>query len=129
MRALRCAIVAGAAALVTGCVMMPTGPMIGALPGSQKSGPEFQSDDNACRGEANAFVSGVYPSGTSYSLQRYYDVKYLECMYAHGNRVPAEFAPDAYVQTPNSAPAYPPRDYPPPTNMPRSAPAASGAPK
>jgi hypothetical protein len=136
MRTVRLIALAAIAATVAGCAV--TGPMIPALPGSQKSAEAFQSDDRACRDEATGIVSSmssVYGQGAYYSLQRFYDAKYLQCMYAHGNRVPADFAQEAYVQQPYGAPPYgvppyPPRDYPPPAGAPSSgAPASSAMPK
>ena len=40
------------AAVVSGCVVMPTAPMIAALPGSQKNFDQFRIDDDNCRGVA-----------------------------------------------------------------------------
>jgi len=121
-------------ASVAGCAVMPAGPMIPALPGSQKSAEAFQGDDRACRDEANgtvASMSSVYGQGAYYSLQRFYDARYLQCMYAHGNRVPADFAQEASLQQPpHGVPPYPPRDYPPPAGAPATgAPASSATPK
>jgi len=139
MRRVGVIVAAVIAASVAGCAVMPTAPMIPALPGSQKSAEAFQSDDRACRDEATGIVSSmssVYCQGAYYySLQRFYDAKYLQCMYAHGNRVPADFAQEAYVQQPYGAPPYgvppyPPRDYPPPGTAPSTgAPASSAMPK
>jgi len=45
-------------ALLCGCVMMPTAPMVPAMAGSQKTMEQFSSDDASCRGYAQAGVNG-----------------------------------------------------------------------
>src|SRR3982750_873060 len=110
-----------ATALLAACVVMPVGPMVAALPGSQKSIDQFRQDDEACRGLAQAAVNGptpsatwAYPTSVTYELQRQFDSTYLRCMYTRGHRVPAGFIQQAPAQRyfpPNS----PPRDYPPPS--------------
>ena len=171
-----------AAALASGCVVMPTAPMMAAFPGSQKTYEQFQSDDAACRADAQIAVAGPgqaaagnaaanaavgtalgaaagaiiggatgsagtgaaigagtgllfgsaaggnYAGWSSYDLQYQYDAVYLQCMYAHGNRVPARFAGARYREQPRpQGPApYPPPDYPPPPGV--SAPAPSAPP-
>lgn len=49
--------VAGAI-LLTGCVMMPTAPMVTVLPGSTKGLEQFRADDDYCRGYAQSIVVG-----------------------------------------------------------------------
>jgi len=44
---------------LAGCVVMPVGPMVAALPGSQKNAEQFHSDDESCRGFAQSSVSGA----------------------------------------------------------------------
>ena len=58
MRTLGVSIVLAATTLVAGCVVMPTAPMVAAMPGSQRTFEEFRSDDQACRGNAFGAVSG-----------------------------------------------------------------------
>jgi Glycine-zipper domain len=133
---------AGALSL-TGCVVLPTAPMVTALPGSTKGFDQFRADDDYCRGYAHASVAGPSQAASntaaanavgsaaigaaagaiigaatgdagagaaigagsgllfgsvaganglgysSYALQRQYDRAYVQCMYGHGNRVPA----------------------------------------
>lgn len=43
---------------LAGCVMMPSGPMVTALPGSTKGFDEFRADDAICRGYAQSIVVG-----------------------------------------------------------------------
>jgi len=162
-----------AAALLGGCVVMPTSPMIAALPGSQKTFDQFHTDDATCRADAYASVAGPaqaatgsaaanaaagtaigaaagaiigsatgsagtgaaigagtgllfgsaagapYAGWSSYDLQYQYDVVYLRCMYAHGNRVPAPYvsAPRPAPRDRAGLPTYPPPNYPPPPGL------------
>jgi hypothetical protein len=46
------------AALMSGCVIVPTAPMVVALPGSQKTFEQFGADDAACRAFAYGGVAG-----------------------------------------------------------------------
>lgn len=50
-------------ALLGGCVMIPTAPMVTALPGSTKGFDEFRYDDADCRNYAYSMVAG--PSQTA----------------------------------------------------------------
>jgi len=163
-----------------GCVVMPTGPSVAALPGSRTPFEQFRADDDACRSYAYAAVGGAgqfamnnaaanaaagtalgaaagaiigsatgqagagaaigagtgllfgsvagadYAGYSSYQLQRRYDVSYGQCMYARGNRVPAQFvyrgpprgyapAYGPYYRAPEDVPPdYVPQGYPPP---------------
>jgi len=167
------------AAVLAGCVVMPTAPMIGALPGSQKSFDQFRIDDDNCRGVAQAGTGGAgqaavnnaaanaavgtalgaaagaiigsasgqagagaaigagtgllfgsaagsnYAGYSSYDLQRQYDSIYLQCMYAQGNRVPAQFVHGRTARY-YTSPSYPPSNAPfggPPTGGPAAPPA------
>ena len=51
----------GAALLAAGCVSMPSGPRVMALPGSAKSFDQFRADDGECRQFASAQVGGATP--------------------------------------------------------------------
>jgi hypothetical protein len=64
------------------------------------------------------------PAGaSSWDLQWYYDANYVQCMYARGNRVPAEMlymgSGTAYGMPP---PNYPPPNYPAPGGPPAGGP-------
>jgi len=163
--------IAGALSLA-GCVVLPTAPMVTALPGSTKGFDQFRVDDDYCRNYAYSGVvgpsqaasntaaanavgsaalgaaagaiigsaSGAAGAGaaigagtgllfgsaaganalgySSYDLQRQYDFAYVQCMYAHGNRVPARLL--AY--------GGPMVGYPPPRSQPRNPPPAAGVP-
>jgi hypothetical protein len=135
--------IVGVSALsLTGCVTVPTGPNVMALPGRGKSFEAFQYDDDGCRayassrvhpearrandsavtgaavgtvvGAATGAAIGAAPGKTPrraptragggrhggsaiaadetqygrWSIQRRYDVAYVQCMYAKGNQVP-----------------------------------------
>jgi hypothetical protein len=45
------------AAVLSSCSIIPTAPMVGALPGPQKTYDEFRNDDFTCRGTAQAAVT------------------------------------------------------------------------
>jgi hypothetical protein len=45
-------------ALLAGCVLVPTAPMVTALPGSTKGFDQFRADDDYCRGYAQSIVVG-----------------------------------------------------------------------
>lgn len=101
--------------LLSGCATMPVAPSVLALPGTGTSLEQFYTDDTACRQWAlqrtQETAQGA-PAGQSYGAgesQRWYDMAYLQCMYAKGNRIPG-------VQTgsppPPAAPA-PPSPAPP----------------
>ena len=137
----RVALVAATApfALLCGCVMMPTAPMVPAMAGSQKTMEQFSSDDASCRGYAQAGVNGPsqaannnvaantaagsgYADASTYQLLSKYDAMYLQCMYEHDNRVPGNYVHrEVNVRRYSSPPAYPPPNYPapyPPANYP-----------
>ena len=101
--------------LLSGCATMPAAPSVLALPGSGTSLEQFAAEDTACRQwaaqRAQETAQGV-PAGQYYDAslpQSWYDMAYLQCMYAKGNRIPG-------VQTgsppPPAAPA-PPSPAPP----------------
>jgi hypothetical protein len=53
-----CTILIAAAAIMTGCTTVPTGPSTLALPGSTKTFDEFRLDDGACRQYAFDSIGG-----------------------------------------------------------------------
>jgi hypothetical protein len=53
--------------LLLGCVTMPTGPSLMALPGSGKSFAQFRNDDYYCKQFANEQIGGVTPDRASVS--------------------------------------------------------------
>jgi hypothetical protein len=171
-------------ALLAGCVMVPTAPMVVVLPGSTKPLDQFRADDDYCRGYAYASVAGPTQAATNtaaanaavgtalgaaagaligsasgnagsgaaigagtgllfgsaaganalgysyYALQHQYDAAFVQCMYAHGNKVPARFYrggmqdyPVQRYSVPGSSPeGAPAAGYPPPNPSPDSIP-------
>ncbi|WER49165.1 glycine zipper family protein [Cupriavidus sp. WKF15] len=119
-------LVTAAMLLVAACTVMPSGPSVVALPGSNKTLAQFVEDDHNCRQFALGQVGGVgshpasgaaaanssavstgYSGGSGDSAQHLYDVAYIQCMYASGHRVPV------YGPTLAAPPATPPADYKP----------------
>ena len=72
------AIVAGL--LLAACARVPGRPGIAALPGSAKNVEEFRSDDAVCRQAATIEAKATE--------KWRYDMTYLQCMYAKGNKIP-----------------------------------------
>lgn len=93
------------------CAAIPTGPSILVLPGPGKNFDAFRADDYQCRQYALAQIGGVSPNQASaaggvtsaaagslagteaagasgYEAQERYDMGYIQCMFASGNRVP-----------------------------------------
>jgi hypothetical protein len=118
------------------------GTMLGAATGAIIGAATGQAGQGAAIGAGFGLLFGgmagsSYSSMSSYQLQRGYDSAYLQCMYAHGNRVPM---PPAHARAPSqpaysypqeSGPGYPPpgtapppgvsgSGYPPPANVPPS---------
>jgi len=105
------AIVAGL--LLAGCASVPSRPGLAALPGSAKNAEEYGSDDAVCR-QAAAIEAKA-------TKKWRYDMTYLQCMYAKGNKIPVPggiFEP-TYV-SPGSSP---PGAAPAPTTAPGDEPA------
>jgi hypothetical protein len=101
--------------LLSGCTTMPTAPSVMALPGFEKPLEQFQDEDTFCRQWAvqraqetaqGASADQFYGSGVR---QQWYDMAYLQCMYAKGNRIP---------WIPSGSPLPPPTTPPPPSPSP-----------
>lgn len=80
--------------LLSGCATMPPAPSVMALPGFEKPLEQFHAEDTSCREWAaqrtqetaqRASSGQFYGSG---ARQQWYDMAYLQCMYAKGNRIP-----------------------------------------
>jgi len=114
-----------AISLLGGCATMPVAPSVMALPGSGTSLEQFAAEDTACRqwaAQRTQETAQGAPAGQSYGAslpQSWYDMAYLQCMYAKGNRIPG-------VQTGAPPPPPPPPAVPaPPSPAP---PAGAGPP-
>jgi hypothetical protein len=107
--------------LLSACAVMPTGPSVMVLPGEGKSFDHFQADDTGCRQYAQTQI-GVPPGEAGRSLQRRYDVSYMQCMYAKGHQLPGprtapqsgDMPPPPGMPPPPSAGPRPPATVPPP---------------
>jgi hypothetical protein len=115
MRALgRCGRSAGFLALLAlsgaACASSPTGPSVLVLPGTGKSFEQFRADDARCRQIAGREMQTT--EGGSVSPQSRYDMLYVQCMYAEGNRVPV--AGGGLRSPVSDAPPARPADVPPP---------------
>jgi len=104
-----------AAALLGGCVELPTAPTVAAMPSPYKPLDVFQADDQFCRGYAYQQVGGQTPGATTapapavsspyyydsyYGLQYRYNVAYEQCMYSKGNQLPGYTPPAASLPPP-----------------------------
>ncbi len=101
--------------LLSGCATIPAGPSVMALPGPAKTLDQFHDEDVLCRQWAAQQAGDTARGATAgqafgSAVQRWYDMAYLQCMYAKGNRVPGIFPPPP---PPAMAPA--PPGPPPPT--------------
>jgi hypothetical protein len=107
------------AVLAAGCATVPTGPSVMVLPGTGKSLEQFRSDEAACRQWA-AQQTGTTTGPTS--VQRRYDMNYMQCMYTRGNQIPVtKGSQPAYTSPPAPpapAPTTPANIPPPPAGTP-----------
>jgi hypothetical protein len=110
----------GAIGLLNGCATptLPVAPSVMALPGAGKPLEQFHIEDTACRQwaaqRAQETAQGV-PAGqysSSEAPQQWYDMAYLQCMYAKGNQIPGirTGAPPSSLPSPTEPP--PPRPSP-----------------
>lgn len=72
--------------LLAACASRPTTPSLLVLPGSGKTFAQFQSDELLCKQHASVRADSA--KGSSADLQEVYDMSYIQCMFANGNRVP-----------------------------------------
>ena len=109
---------AGAASAVTAAAIGTVvgaglGAAIGAASGSPATGAAIGAGAGLLGGTA---VGAGNAYGSSLSVQRRYDIAYMQCMYAKGNQVPVSRAwQPAYT---SAAPPPPPPPPPPPTGSP-----------
>jgi Glycine-zipper domain len=89
------------------------GAAIGAAAGNAGLGAAIGAGSGLLVGSASGAQAATESSAT---LQARYDTAYLQCMYAHGNQVPAVAAPSSPSFAPPPPP--PPAMVPPPPNTP-----------
>lgn len=108
---------AGQAASDAAAANAVAGAAIGAAAGAILGSVSGQAGQGAAIGAGTGLLfgsaSGSNVAGySSYTLQRNYDVAYMQCMYARGNQVPGATA--ARQPAGSYPPPYPPPNYPPP---------------
>ena len=122
----------GQAAANNAAANAAVGTAFGAAAGAIIGSASGQAGPGAAIGAGTGLLVGSAAGGnvagySSYQLQRQYDMAYLQCMYAHGNRIPGRVVyrgsapgyPAPNYATPNYPPAnYPPPNYPPPNLSP-----------
>lgn len=89
------------------------GALIGSASGQPGSGAAVGAGTGLLVGSAVG-SDGLY--GSSYQMQRSYDIAYMQCMYAKGNQLPGQFV-SQQTAAPNQPPAYPPPGTPPPAGV------------
>jgi hypothetical protein len=126
---------AGQVAMNNAAANAAVGTALGAAAGAIIGSASGQAGAGAAIGAGTGLLFGSvagadYAGYSSYQLQRRYDVTYAQCMYARGNRVPAQFvyrgpprryapAYAPYYRLPDDAPPdYRPPDYAPPNYPP-----------
>jgi hypothetical protein len=82
---------------LTACaVVPPSGPTVLVLPPEGKDLGRFQQEDANCRNYAASRIDSAIGANTArisgYALQRRYDVAYVQCMAASGNRLQPSMA-------------------------------------
>jgi hypothetical protein len=101
------------------------GAAIGAAAGSPATGAAAGAGVGLLGGTA---VGAGRAEGSSYEVQRRYDMAYMQCMYARGNQIPVSRGSEpAYTAPPPPPPpaAVPPGVPPPPAGTPPSPPPSS----
>ena len=129
----------GQAAVNNAAANAAVGTALGAAAGAIIGSASGQAGPGAALGAGTGLLFGSAAGGnvagySSDQLQRQYDMAYLQCMYAHGNRVPGRIVyrgpatsyPPASYPPPNYPPPnYPPPNYPPPNLTPDGNPPTS----
>lgn len=99
------------------------GAAIGAAAGSPATGAAVGAGAGLLGGTA---VGAGRAEGSSYELQRRYDMAYMQCMYAKGNQIPvSRGSQPAYTAPPPPPAPLPPGVPPPPSGTPPSPPPSS----
>jgi len=105
---------AGATTAVAGTVVgAAAGAAVGAATGDPGTGAAVGSGVGLLGG-STAGANQV--TGAQWSIQRRYDIAYMQCMYAKGNVIPlpGEYYPQSTSTHQRSGPPPPPADFPPP---------------
>jgi hypothetical protein len=99
--------------LLSGCATIPVAPSVMALPGPTKTLEQFDAEDTLCRQwaaqRAGETVQRAVPGqATGWAVAQWYDMAYLQCMYAKGNRIPGVASGPLPPLPPAPAPPGPP---------------------
>ena len=73
--------------LLSGCVIMPTGPGVTMAPASGKPFNIFRSEFEKCNQSADRQMGNYSDYISSEEAQNYYDNAYVNCMISYGNRI------------------------------------------
>jgi OmpA family protein len=92
------------------------GTALGAAAGAIIGSATGQAGQGAAIGAGTGLIFGSAAGsnvayGSSYQMQRSYDMAYMQCMYARGNQVPGQV-----VSRRQPVYSYPPANYPPPAS-------------
>ncbi len=121
---------AGQAAANNAAANAAVGTALGAAAGAIIGSATGQAGAGAAIGAGTGLVFGSAAGsnvayGSSYQMQRTYDMAYLQCMYAHGNQVPGQVVsrrsvtyPPANYPAPAAQQGAPSSNYPPPNTPP-----------
>lgn len=75
--------------VLSSCATMPSAPSVLVLPGKGKNFTQFRDDDRTCRQFARGQIATAQDEPDSKEEgQQYYDIGYMQCMYANGHLVP-----------------------------------------
>jgi hypothetical protein len=120
----------GQAAANNAAANAAVGTALGAAAGAIIGSATGQAGQGAAIGAGTGLLFGSAAGsnvayGSSYQMQRSYDMAYMQCMYARGNQVPGQVVSrrqPVYSYPPAN---YPPPNYPPPAATQQSAPPSS----
>jgi hypothetical protein len=118
----------GTGAVVGTVVGAAAGAAIGAAAGNPAIGAAAGAGAGLLGGTA---IGAGYGDAAVHSVQRRYDIAYMQCMYAKGHQLPVSRGSVPYrMSAPTSPPPPPPATVPPPGSAPPSGspPPASGSP-
>ena len=109
---------ANEAAVASGVTSAAIGAGVGALAGAAMGGHDSAGAGAGMGLLAGSAIGASSGQASGYDAQRRYDIAYIQCMYAKGDRVPVSGR-----MTPGSAPSYnpppPPPGYAPPPGVAR----------
>lgn len=111
----------GQAATDSGVTSAAVGAVVGAAAGAALSGGRGAAVGAGTGLAVGALAGTGTAEGSTYSLQRRYDIAYIQCMYAKGHKVPVS----GNLMSTNPSPATPYTPPPPPGSPPPPPPGAA----